>query len=72
MRAIFLNLNKLLPDRLFFAACCYILLLQALLFSSRLVEPPIDHGFSGVEDSVDEDFGGILFIKLIAYFSGRS
>ena len=72
MRAIFLNLNKLLPDRLFFAACCYILLLPALLFSSRLVEPPIDYGFSGVEDSVDEDFGGILFIKLIAYFSGHS
>ena len=77
-----------------FAACCYMLLLQALSFSSRVsvldvvllvvfssgecdkvnicLEPRNDYGFDSVEDSGDEDFVGMLFIKLIVYFSVRS
>ena len=36
------------------------------------LEPPNNHDFDSAEDSGDEDFGGIFFITLIVYFSGRS
>ena len=36
------------------------------------MEPTNNHGFGSTENSGDEDFGGILFITLIVYFSGRS
>ena len=36
------------------------------------LEPPNDHDFDSTEESGDEDFGGIFFITLMVYFSGRS
>ena len=36
------------------------------------MEPPNNHGFGSAENTGDEDFGGILFITLRVYFSGRS
>ena len=36
------------------------------------LEPPNDHDFDNVENSGDEDFGSILFIAIIVYFSDCS
>ena len=36
------------------------------------LEPPNDHDFDNAEDSGDEDFGSILFIAIIVYFSDCS
>ena len=36
------------------------------------LEPLNDHDFGSAEGIGEEDFGGMLFITLIVYFSGRS